>query len=112
PKLGLPSTSGLMMLLSARTGQVQALLLDNGYLTDMRTAAAGAVAARAVSRPQATTACLIGTGMHAQIQLAALCLVLPIRRAVVWVRDGAKSGAAAAELAAMLGLPVTAMADA
>src|SRR5688572_18678408 len=40
PKLGLPSTSGLMVLFSARTGQVEALLLDNGYLTDVRTAAA------------------------------------------------------------------------
>ncbi len=111
PKLGLPSTSGLMMLLSARTGQVQALLLDNGYLTDLRTAAAGAVAARALSRPDATTACIIGAGMQARLQLQALCLVRPIRRAVVWARDGAKAGAAAAEMAAMLGLPVTAMAD-
>ena len=41
PKLGLPSLNGLMVLLSARTGLVEALLLDNGYLTDVRTAAAG-----------------------------------------------------------------------
>src|SRR5690606_37309451 len=44
PKLGLPSLNGLMILFSARTGLVEALLLDNGYLTDVRTAAAGAVA--------------------------------------------------------------------
>ena len=42
PKLGLPSTNGMMVLLSAKTGLVEALLLDNGYLTDVRTAAAGA----------------------------------------------------------------------
>ena len=42
PKLGLPSLNGLMILFSARTGLVEALLLDNGYLTDIRTAAAGA----------------------------------------------------------------------
>ena len=41
PRLGLPSLNGLMILFSSRTGQVQALLLDNGYLTDVRTAAAG-----------------------------------------------------------------------
>jgi ornithine cyclodeaminase len=41
PKIGLPSTSGLMILFSAKTGRVEALLLDNGYLTDVRTAAAG-----------------------------------------------------------------------
>ena len=50
PKLGLPSVNGLMVFLSARTGLVEALLLDNGYLTDVRTAAAGAVAARHLSR--------------------------------------------------------------
>ncbi len=46
PKLGLPSLNGLMVLLSARTGLVEALLLDNGYLTQVRTAAAGAVASQ------------------------------------------------------------------
>lgn len=53
PKLGLPSLNGLMILFSAKTGLVQALLLDNGYLTDIRTAAAGAVAARHLSREDA-----------------------------------------------------------
>ena len=43
PSLGLPSINGLMVLFSTRTGLVEALLLDNGYLTDVRTAAAGAV---------------------------------------------------------------------
>ena len=46
PKLGLPSLNGLMILFSATTGLVEAVFLDNGYLTDLRTAAAGAVAAR------------------------------------------------------------------
>ena len=50
PKLGLPSINGMMVLLSATTGLVEALLLDNGYLTDVRTAAAGAVAAKHLSR--------------------------------------------------------------
>jgi hypothetical protein len=40
PKLGLPSLNGLMILFSAKTGLVEALFLDNGYLTDIRTAAA------------------------------------------------------------------------
>ena len=46
PKIGLPSLNGLMILFSARTGLVEAMLLDNGYLTDVRTAAAGAVEGR------------------------------------------------------------------
>ena len=50
PKLGLPSLNGMMVQLSSKTGLVETLLLDNGYLTDVRTAAAGAVAARHLSR--------------------------------------------------------------
>jgi len=111
PKLGLPSTSGLMMVFSTRTGQVQALLLDNGYLTDLRTAAAGAVAARALAREDATSACILGAGLQARMQLRALTLVRPVTRASVWARDGAKAQAMAAEMSAQLGLPVTASAD-
>ena len=111
PGLGLPSTSGLMMLLSARTGQVQALLLDNGYLTDLRTAAAGAVAARALARPDATTACILGAGLQARMQLRALHLVRPLTRAVVWARNPAQAAAMAAEMTPRLGITVAAEGD-
>lgn len=107
PKIGLPTTSGLMILLSAKTGQVEALLLDNGYLTDVRTAAAGAVAARALAREKASTACIVGAGMQARLQLKALCLVRPITSAAIWARDAARAGAAAMELSTDLGIPVT-----
>lgn len=112
PKLGLPSTGGLMVLLSATTGQVQALLLDNGYLTDLRTAAAGAVAAKHLARPDAAVAAVLGAGMQARMQLAALALVRPLTGARVWARDAAKAGAMAAEMTARLGFPVQAVADA
>lgn len=112
PSLGLPSTNGLMMLLSARTGLVEALLLDNGYLTDVRTAAAGAVAARQLARPDARIAAIFGAGMQARLQLRALTLVRPIEAARIWARDLAKAEELATELTAELGLPVTAEADA
>ncbi len=111
PKLGLPSTNGLMVLLSTKTGLVQAVLLDNGYLTDVRTAAAGAVAARHLSRPDAAVAAIFGAGMQARLQLEALRLVRPIREARIWARDAAKAEAAAAELTKGLGFPVRADAD-
>ena len=66
PKLGLPSVNGMMVLLSSTTGLVEALLLDNGYLTDVRTAAAGAVAARHLSRPDSTVAAIFGAGVQAR----------------------------------------------
>ncbi|MGO8088736.1 ectoine utilization protein EutC [Rhizobium leguminosarum] len=112
PKIGLPSTNGMMVLLSSRTGLVQALLLDNGYLTDVRTAAAGAVAAKHLSRENASVATIFGAGMQARLQLEALTLVRPIREARIWARDAAKAHGVAAELAAKLGFPVTATPDA
>jgi ornithine cyclodeaminase len=112
PKIGLPSTSGLMILFSARTGQVEALLLDNGYLTDVRTAAAGAVAARALAREDASVATILGTGLQARLQLRALALVRPIRQAVFWGRDAGKAEAAARDAGEALGIDVRAERDA
>lgn len=112
PKLGLPSTSGLMVLFSARTGMVEALLLDNGYLTDVRTAAAGAVAARHLAREDAASACVVGAGTQGRLQLKALCLVRPVTQAVIWARDASKAQKAAAELQDELGITVQASDDA
>lgn len=111
PKLGLPSTNGLMVLFSARTGLVEALLLDNGYLTDVRTAAAGAVAAKHLARPDARVAAIFGAGMQARLQLKALTLVRPIAEARIWARDPARAAHLATELGAELGFPVAAAAD-
>lgn len=91
PEIGLPSTNGMMVVLSAQTGMVQALLLDNGYLTDVRTAAAGAVAARHLSRPDSSIAAVLGAGMQAELQAVALSMVRPIRQFRIWARDPAKS---------------------
>ncbi|WP_424930786.1 ectoine utilization protein EutC [Amaricoccus macauensis] len=108
PKRGLPSTSGLMVVFSAQTGQVEALLLDNGYLTDVRTAAAGGVAARLLARQDASRAAILGTGLQARMQLRALCLVRPIREVRIWGRDMAKAEAMAVEMADELGIAASA----
>ncbi len=111
PKIGLPSTNGLMVLFSATTGLVQAVLLDNGYLTDVRTAAAGAVAAKHLAREDASVAAIFGAGMQAGLQLEALSLVRPIRQARLWARDPGKAMEAAARLMHKLGFPVSAETD-
>ncbi|MGH6860773.1 MAG: ectoine utilization protein EutC [Phyllobacterium sp.] len=111
PKLGLPSVNGMMVLLSSKTGLVEALLLDNGYLTDVRTAAAGAVAAKHLSRPDARVAAIFGAGVQAGLQLEALLLVRPIERARIWARDAEKARIAAGELTGRLGIPVDAASD-
>jgi ornithine cyclodeaminase len=111
PKLGLPSVNGMMVLLSAKTGLVEALLLDNGYLTDVRTAAAGAVATKYLAREDAAIAAIFGAGVQAKLQLEALTLVRPIREARIWARDAAKAEAASASLGEALGIIVRAEAD-
>jgi ectoine utilization protein EutC len=111
PKLGLPSLNGLMILFSATTGLVQAVFLDNGYLTDLRTAAAGAVAARHLAPATVETAGVIGTGVQARLQLQAAHLVRPFRKALVHGRDRARAEACAADLAASLGIEAEAIAD-
>ena len=109
PKLGLPSLNGLMILFSTKTGLVEALLLDNGYLTDVRTAAAGAVAAKHLSRPDSQVATIFGAGIQARLQLEALTLVRPIRNARIWARDFAKAETAAQDLSTSLGIAVEAV---
>jgi ornithine cyclodeaminase len=105
PRLGLPSLNGLMMLFSAQTGLAEALLLDNGYLTAVRTAAAGAVAARWLARQDAGVVALLGAGEQADLQLAALRLVREVREVRVWARDAAKAAAFAARLPDAIAVP-------
>ena len=108
PKIGLPSTSGLMILFSCKTGVLEALLLDNGYLTDIRTAAAGAVAARHLSRIDSSNVCIIGAGTQAKLQLTALNLVRPIQYANIWARNFEKASLVAEELSIKLGFQIQA----
>jgi ornithine cyclodeaminase len=104
PKIGLPSLNGLMVLLSATTGLVEAVFLDNGYLTDLRTAAAGAVAARHLAPATVTTCGVLGTGVQARLQVQAAHLVRPFTRVLVWGRDPQKAAACAADLGRTLGI--------
>ncbi|WP_454623229.1 cyclodeaminase [Brucella anthropi] len=112
PSIGLPSTNGLMIQFSAKTGLIEALLLENGYLTDVRTAAAGAVAAKYLARENARVATIIGAGMQAGMQLEALTLVRPITEARIWARNFDSAKKAAQNFTQKLGIPVTAIADA
>jgi ornithine cyclodeaminase len=106
PARGLPSLSGCMVLLSAQTGRVEAVFLDNGYLTDLRTAAAGGVAARHLAPETVEVAGVIGTGVQARLQMRAAFLARPFRSALVWGRDAGRAQACAEAIAADLGVPV------
>ena len=90
PKLGLPSSNGLMVLLDSETGVIKSVLLDEGYLTDTRTAIAGAIAAKYLSNEDASNLGIIGAGIQARLQLKAILLVRKINKINLWVRDKVK----------------------
>ena len=108
PSIGLPSSDALMVLFNTRTGIIEAVLLENSYLTNVRTAAAGAIAAKYLARADSRRAAVIGAGMQADLQLEALTLVRDIDSATIWARDRGKAEAAASRLQKQLGFPVSA----
>jgi ectoine utilization protein EutC len=82
--LGLPTGSGMMVVMNAKTGNPLAILLDNGYLTDVRTGIAGAIAAQHLGREKVTSVGVIGSGAQARFQIQALKLVRNFSRVLVF----------------------------
>ena len=87
PKRGLPSGDGLMLVFDQKTGVLQAILLDEGYLTNLRTAAAGAIAAKYLAPRQVTMAGILGAGVQGRMQLDWLRRVRRFDAAIVWGID-------------------------
>ncbi|MEU1629454.1 NAD(P)-binding domain-containing protein [Streptomyces sp. NPDC020096] len=98
PGLGLPSNHGLVCVVSARTGQVRALLDDRGLLTAWRTAAAGALITHAMARPSAVTLAVFGTGEQARLQASWLAKLRPVSMVLVHGRNPHKANALCEEL--------------
>jgi ornithine cyclodeaminase len=86
PGRGISTSSGMMLLCSAETGQPVALLADEGHLTDVRTAAVAAMVAQDLGRDDATLG-ILGTGMQARLQARMHAEVLPLRRVLIWGRS-------------------------
>lgn len=112
PSRGLPSLNGLMVTFDAQTGVVTSVLLDNGYLTDIRTAAAGGVAARHLAPRNVEVAGVVGTGVQARLQARSLLMERAVKKLLVWGRDYQGALEFAAEMAPILDVEVQAVADA
>ena len=108
PKLGLPSGGAMVVVLNAKTGFCEAVMLDNAYLTDLRTGLAGAVAARYLAPETVRTVGVLGSGAQARYQVRALRLVRDFERVLVSARDAGRTAAYAAQMSESLGLPVEA----
>lgn len=90
-ELNHPVNDGVIMVFSSQTGGIEFILLDEGWLTDIRTAAAGAVAAKHLSNQRVETIGIIGTGVQARLQLELLRDVVECRKCLVWGRDLTKA---------------------
>jgi ornithine cyclodeaminase len=87
PKSGLPAASGLMLLFNRKTGELICILLDEGHLTQVRTAAAGAIAAKYFAPGQIRRVGIFGAGIQGRMQLEYLRCVRDVRDATVWGLD-------------------------
>ncbi|MGZ5467604.1 MAG: ornithine cyclodeaminase family protein [Candidatus Aminicenantales bacterium] len=84
PRRGLPSGDGLMLVFDQKTGVLQAILLDEGYLTNLWTAVAGAVAAKYLAPREVRVVGILGAGTQGRMQLEWLRRVRRFDEAVVW----------------------------
>jgi ornithine cyclodeaminase len=79
--------NGFMAVLSAHGGEVLAILHDRSYLTDLRTAVAGAIAARLIAKQQSRVLGVVGAGVQAKLQAKWIARVLGIETTLVWARN-------------------------
>jgi alanine dehydrogenase len=103
---GLPAIQGVIVLADADDGRPLAVM-DSIEVTIRRTAAATAVAARLLARPDSATATICGCGSQGREQLRALARVLPLGRAHAFDTDEAAARAFSRELSDELGIEVT-----
>lgn len=87
--INLPSSSGLMLVFSQKTGVLQTILLDEGFLTNVRTAVAGEIVAKYMAPETVSTIGVFGTGIMARMQVQILKSVTDCKRIIVWGRSEA-----------------------
>ena len=85
--LGLSNGQGMMLLFDQKSGKPLGLLQDEGYLTDVRTAVAGAICAKYLAPNNIEAIGIIGTGVQARMQLEYLKNVTDCRATIVWGRS-------------------------
>jgi len=98
PDLDLPASNGLILLFSQKTGELKLIMLDECWLTDTRTAVAGAVAARHLAPQTITHIGIVGTGVQARLQLEMLQHVVDCNSCIIWGRNPQKVQALIDEL--------------
>jgi ornithine cyclodeaminase/alanine dehydrogenase-like protein (mu-crystallin family) len=112
PARGLPMSSGLVLVFDATTGFPLLLLEDNAYLTELRTAAAGALATRLLGPETIEKLAILGTGSQARYQLRAIARVKRPARVSAWSPSSERRARYAAEMTGELGIRISAVSSA
>ncbi len=87
PKLGISASDGLLLVFSQQTGKLESILLDECYLTDVRTAVGGAIVAKHLAPSNITAMGIVGTGVQAKMQLQMLQHVVGCNNCIIWGRN-------------------------
>jgi len=111
PDKGLPMSSGMMILFNATTGFPQAFLLDNAFLTELRTGLAGAIAAKYLAREKLHTVGVVGAGSQGRYQVLSLRLVRDFERLLIFDTNSESMEQYVADMSAELGIEVAAAND-
>ena len=90
--------AGCTMLINALSGAPEVILDDSGWLTEMRTAAAGAIASDTLGNPGPLRVAVLGTGAQARFQIEALRARRDISALAIWGRTVEKAQQLASEL--------------
>lgn len=107
-QLGIPSGQGLMLLFKQKTGQLEAVLLDEGYLTNIRTISAGTLAVKHFAPKEVQIVGIIGTGTIAKLQIQQLQQNNLCKTFWLWGRNEVKAEQLKSELGAGFDIRITA----
>ena len=107
---GLPSHQGVVMLFDAKTGQ-PLMLFDALEITAIRTAAASAVATKLLSKKDASTLAIIGSGEQAKRHIEAILHVRKIKQINIWSRKEENAKKLSEEISGQYHVPITVFND-
>jgi len=107
PDRGLPTGSGLVLVFDAQTGFPLALLQDNGYLTELRTGGAGALAVRLLTADRPLKVAVLGAGSQARYQLRAMARVREFQEVRIWSPHPGEVLEYREEMSPVLGVPIS-----
>ena len=89
---------GMMLLFSIKTGEPEAILIDDANLTDIRTGVAGAIASHALSNQGVESVAIVGTGVQARYQAKYISELMKVKKIIIWGRDPIKAEKVKADL--------------